>query len=237
MDLIKKIEVYGDSILKGIQINPVNKRYHVDNHIDIDLICEKHDVQIANFSKFGCTVTKAEGIVKNHLAKGISCDTVIMDFGGNDCDFNWKDISDRPDDMHFPNTPIDVFTATYRRVINMLKDSGILPVLVTLPPLDPQRFFDWFCRDLNKENVMRWLGTVNTIYRYQERYSRTVEKIAVLENVPVVDIRGAFLDNFRADLLLCEDGVHPNTEGQKVITSAFLSFAEKRAEIRKLNKN
>lgn len=234
MEITKKVGVYGDSILKGVQINPVNMRYHVDNHIDIDMISRENDIEIENFSKFGCTVTKAETIVTGNLEKGILCDTIIMDLGGNDCDFKWNEVAENPDAEHKPNTPIDIFAETYHKIIKMLKENNILPILTTLPPLEPQRFFDWFCKGLNKENVLKWLGSVNTIYRYQEMYSREVEKIACEENVPLVDLRGAFLKNFRVDNLLCEDGTHPNTEGQKVITSAFMDFTEKRKEMRKV---
>jgi lysophospholipase L1-like esterase len=112
-------------------------------------------------------------------------------------------------------------------MIAILKEKGIVPVLTTLPPLDPQRFFDWFCKGLNAENVLKWLGNVGTIYRQQEKYSRTVEKIALETGAYLVDLRGAFLAHKRIDHLLCADGTHPNTEGQKVITAAFLDFAEK----------
>jgi lysophospholipase L1-like esterase len=69
---------------------------------------------------------------------------------------------------------------------------------------------------------------VNTIYRYQENYSRAIEKIAKEAEVDCIDLRGAFLSNRRIDDLLCEDGIHPNTNGQKVIEGAFMAFAEKR---------
>ena len=36
-----------------------------------------------------------------------------------------------------------------------------------------------------------------------------------------------FLKERRIEHLLCEDGVHPNTEGQRVITQAFLEFADR----------
>jgi len=110
-------------------------------------------------------------------------------------------------------------------MIDLLKKKGIQPILTTLPPIDPQRFFDWFCNGLNKENVLKFLGSINTIYRHQETYSRAVEKIAKDTNCLLVDLRGAFLGKRRVENLLCEDGIHPNTEGQKVITQAFSEFA------------
>ena len=75
--------------------------------------------------------------------------------------------------------------------------------------------------------MLKWLGSVNAIYRVQEHYSRLVEKIAAETNTLIVDLRGAFLKHRRIEGFLCEDGTHPNTEGQKIITEAFLDFAEK----------
>jgi lysophospholipase L1-like esterase len=227
MNVIKKIDVFGDSILKGIQINPGNLKYFVDNHIGIDIISKKHSLSIQNFSKFGCTITKGYSLIKKRLETDLECDTIVMDFGGNDCDFDWKAISENPDAKHNPKTPINTFIETYYSIIKLLKEKHILPILTTLPPLEPQRFFDWFCNGLNKENILKWLGNVNTIYRYQENYSRSIEKIAYNTRCPLVDLRGAFLENRRIEDLLCEDGTHPNTKGQELITSAFLDFAEK----------
>ena len=225
MEAIKKIELFGDSILKGIQINPRNMRYHVDNHIDIEMISKEHSFVIRNHSQLGSTITKGYTLLKRYLQNGLKCDAVVMDFGGNDCDFKWKEIAECPDDVHMPNTPLNVFVDIYHQMITALKEHSILPVLTTLPPLEPQKFFNWFCKGLNKENIMKWLKSINRIYVHQEDYSKAVEKIAHDEKVPLVDLRSAFLKNDRVDVLLCEDGTHPNTAGQKIITEAFSSFA------------
>lgn len=228
MTIPKRIALFGDSILKGIQIDPQNNRFHVDNHIDYELIEKKHSLEILNYSKFGCTVTKGYSLIKKRLSNNtLSCDTVIMDFGGNDCDYDWKAISEAPYEEHIPKTPIDVFTDTYKKIIAELNENGIRPILTTLPPLEPQKFFDFFCDGLNKEAVLNWLGSVNSIYRAQENYSRIAEKIAAETNTPIIDIRGAFLRHKRIDKFICDDGTHPNTEGQKLISAALMEFADK----------
>lgn len=224
----RKVEVFGDSLLKGIQINPKSLRYHVNNTIDVERIEQTHLLDIRNFSRFGCTVTKGLALIEKRLAKQEPfCDAIVMDFGGNDCDHNWQAVSERPDEEHLPCTPLDVFTETYHKIIALLKERGIRPILTTLPPLDAQRFFHWFCKGMNQANVLKWMGDVQIIYRWQEHYSRTVEKIAAETGTPLVDLRGAFLRHKRLDGLLCEDGTHPNTAGQKVITQAFLEFIER----------
>lgn len=222
---ISNIGVYGDSILKGIQINPVNKKYYVNDNIDLDKLSEKYSLQIKNFSSFGCTVTKGRKVLKKGLDKNAGYDAVVMDYGGNDCDYNWKVIAENPDGDYSPNTPIDIFKETYCDIIDILKTRGILPILTTLPPLEPHRFFNWFCKDLNKENIMKWLGEIKTIYYHQESYSKVIEQIALEKQVPIVDLRGEFLRSGKVKELLCEDGTHPNTSGQKVIASCFHNFA------------
>jgi len=222
-----RIEIFGDSILKGVQLDTSKMRYHVDNNIDLQLIGSKHSLDITNHSRFGCTVTKGYDLIKKWLHGNTTpCNAMIMDFGGNDCDYIWKDISERPYDEHLPNTPIDIFVETYHKIIDLLKKHSVPVILTTLPPLEPQRFFDWFCKGLNKENVMKWLGTVNAIYRAQESYSRAIENIASETNTMLVDLRGAFLKHRYIEDYLCEDGTHPNTKGQKIITDALMEFAD-----------
>ncbi|MDD4113795.1 MAG: SGNH/GDSL hydrolase family protein [Herbinix sp.] len=222
---ILNIGVYGDSILKGIQINPVNKKYYINNNIDLNMLSKKYSIQISNFSSFGCTVTKGLKVLKKGLDKNARYDAIVMDYGGNDCDYNWKMIAENPDLEYSPNTPIDLFKETYCDIIDTLKNKGIMPILTTLPPLEPQRFFNWFCRDLNKENILKWLGDIKHIYYHQEGYSKVIEKIALEKQVPLVDLRSEFLTSGNAKDLLCEDGTHPNTSGQKIIASCFNKFA------------
>jgi acyl-CoA thioesterase I len=221
------IGVFGDSILKGIQINPVSKKYYVDNNIDVEILSKKYPLQIQNYSSFGCTVQKGSELLKKRLEKNLGCDVIVMDYGGNDCDYNWKAISENPKGIHNPNTPIEHFLETYCGIIDMLKKNNIMPILTTLPPLEPQRFFDWFCKDLNKKNILMWLGEINNIFVHQQSYSRAIEKIALETQVPLIDIRGAFMKFGDIKALLCEDGTHPNTMGQKILASTFYDFANK----------
>ena len=111
-------------------------------------------------------------------------------------------------------------------MVRRLREAGIQPILMNLPPLLSQCFFDWWCRDLDQAAVRTWLGDVSNIYAHQERYSRAVESLAREERVPLVDVRGAFLAHGHLETLLCEDGTHPNSAGQALIGQAFRKFAE-----------
>ena len=224
MDIIRKIAVFGDSIFKGLQLD-ANQRYRIINEIDTEELSRRHSLSINNFAKIGSTITKGISILQKRLDSGDEFDVAVMDYGGNDCDFIWAEIAEAPEAEHFSKTPIDTFIKSYHSMIETLRERGVRPILATLPPIDPQRFFDWNTRGLNRENVLKWLGEITTIYRFQEMYSRTVEKIAADTNCLLVDLRGAFLSHRRIDHLLCADGTHPNSAGQRIITEAFDMFA------------
>ncbi len=114
----------------------------------------------------------------------------------------------------------------YRRAIRLLRESGRKVVLTTLPPINSELYLRFLCRDgLSRENIVRWLGDVEHIYRWQESYSGMVEQLAREERVPLIDLRGAFLrDNRRPEALLCADGIHPSMQGQGLIFDTLSSF-------------
>lgn len=227
MKHLTSIQVLGDSILKGIQLDQETGKYRTENHIGVEEFGRRYGVTVRNDSHFGCTVLKGERLLNRMLERGLSCDAVVMDFGGNDCDFNWAEVAADPSGEHLPRVSPEEFTETYRRMIRRLKEREILPILTNLPPLEPQWFFDWWCRDLDKAKVLEWLGDVHNIYAHQENYSRRVERLAREEDVPLVDVRGTFLDYGHLEELICADGTHPNSRGQACITQAFLDFGDR----------
>lgn len=228
MEQQRKVIVLGDSILKGIQVDPETKKYVTRNDIDVPALESRFGLQVRNDSHFGATVDKGKRLLDRLLNRQVNCDFLVMDFGGNDCNLRWEEVAAAPEGEHAPLVPLGEFVERYRELIREVKAAGIKPVLTTLPPLVPQRFFNWWCRGLDQSAVMRWLGDVNNIYAWQENYSRAVEKLAVSEGVRLVDLRGAFLDHGHLEDLMCEDGTHPNSAGQALITKAFFGFAEQR---------
>lgn len=224
MEQYRQVTLLGDSILKGIQVDLGSRRYHSQNEMNVGALESEFQLSIRNDAHFGATVRKGSRLLDRILERKLPCDLLVMDFGGNDCDFRWKEIAENPDGEHQPNVPLPEFVEQYREMIRRIRSHGIRPILTNLPPLDSGRFFNWWCGDLDREAVLRWLGDVGNIYAWQERYSRAVERLAREENVLLVDVRGAFLDHGHLEQTLCADGTHPNTLGQGLITRAFQDF-------------
>ncbi len=226
---MKSLSILGDSILRGVVLNNDTRKYSISDSIGIDSIAERYSLEITNLSRFGCTIDRGFEYMKKFLQRGNRVDAVILELGGNDSDFNWAEVAASPDTEHLPHTPLDSFIAKYNEILDYLSERGIAAVTTNLPPLCPERYLDWVCRDgLSRENIMKWLGSINTIYRYQENYSLAIERTARERGTPCIDLRGAFLANRRIEALYCEDGIHPNKEGQAIIHDALLSAFDKR---------
>ncbi len=209
----------GDSIAKGVVFDAQRNRYVIAKENIGKQITQVTGCTVTNLSKFGSTV--AGGLTRFEKQKDAFLDykTVLMNFGGNDSDFLWQEISAAPDQLHKPKTPIDIFERTYLKLIESIRKCGITPVLLNLPPVDHVKYFAWVSRELNADNILKWLGgTSEFIYRWHEQYNVAVHKIAQTANVKTVDIRSAFLERRDYCEYLSDDGIHPNEKGHLMIS-------------------
>ncbi len=214
------ITVYGDSILKGVLLE--DGRYVV-NHSWEERLARDYALNIRNRSRFGCTIQKALAVIR-HDARTAPApgEVAVLELGGNDCDYDWSAISARPEGEYDCKTPPEQFAEEYREAVDLLRESGRTPVVLNLPPIHSERYLDFICRNgLSRENILRWLGDVEAISRWQEKYSRMTEAVAGEARVPVIDVRGAFPAAGPAlRELLCADGIHPSRDGQGLIYRA-----------------
>ncbi len=215
-----KAIIYGDSILKGILLE--DGRYVVNHEME-DSISRSCGLTILNRSRFGCTIQKAmDRIRRDSASRAGGKEIAVLEFGGNDCDYDWSDVAARPEEKHLCRTPPSDFEARYREAVSLIRDGGRIPVAVSLPPIHAERYLRYICRDgLSRSRILRWLGDVEAISRWQASYSDRIRRMAEEEGIFLLDLRSAFLHSGRrAEDLLCEDGIHPSRLGQSVIADA-----------------
>jgi len=222
-DMNQGICILGDSIAKGVMLDAQRSQYVIAKENLGKQITQTTGCAVTNLSKFGCTST--DGLARFEKQKNTlqDCRTVLMNFGGNDSDFLWQEISAAPDELHKPKTPIDVFEQTYLKLIERVRKCGFTPVLLNLPPVDHTRYFAWISRELNADNILKWLGGTSAfIYRWHEQYNVAVHKIAQAANVKLIDNRSAFLQRRDYSCFLSDDGIHPNEQGYFMISQIVL---------------
>ncbi|MBC8080184.1 MAG: SGNH/GDSL hydrolase family protein [Gorillibacterium sp.] len=222
-----KYIVSGDSISKGVVYDEEKGKYVVleDNYVSI--LQAKLKGIIRNTARFGNTLTK--GV--NRLHKDVlvdSPDVVLIEYGGNDCDFNWNEIADNPTEEHCPKTDFHLFELKLKEAIHFLKSEKIIPVLMTLPPLNADKYLKWVSKNnpLTESCILEWLGSATKIYWWQERYNSMVIKVAQETRTKWIDKRGAFLQYPDYTKFLCVDGIHPNQEGHRIIAEKVLEYIQ-----------
>lgn len=210
--MAKKGFVYGDSLLKATVPEADGKyKFHLG-----EVMQRYGDAadRVTNRAKFGATVEKGMALVSHDIARGMDADWALIGYGGNDSDYAWADIAADPTAVHLPRTSLQRFAEVLGQTVTMLRARGVQPVLMTLPPIDAQRYFDFFCRDgLDKNAILSWLGEIGVIYRHQEMYSDAIATFARREDVPLIDVRRSFLPDHHLDRLIASDGIHLTIPG------------------------
>jgi len=217
--MINSVCIFGDSLSKGVVFDEVGERYMFTKACFANQIQASSNIEVTNYSKFGSTITKGLMTMAKHKTELSHFDYVVLEFGGNDCDFDWKDISINPQQKHKPKTPIPLFIKKYTEMISEVIRNGGNPVVFTLPPIDSKRYFSWISRGLNGKNILKWLGDVSTIYNWHEKYNQAVYQIAQKTKIPLIDITSEFMKRTDFNLLLCKDGIHINEKGHELIRS------------------
>ena len=224
-----KILVCGDSISKGIIYDKNINKYIRSEDMYVNIVKKHIKADMFNTACFGNTVQRAKQRFCRDLCQK-DPDIVVIELGGNDCDFNWNEINIDPEGFHRPNTDIDEYKDSLGDIVKEVRSNGKKPVLFNLIPLDPERYFNWICKEDNnkKINILKWLGSISKIYWWQERYNTAVMEVARLTNTLMIDIRGAFLQKSDFREYLCEDGIHPNEKGHEIIADRILNYIKSR---------
>jgi Lysophospholipase L1 and related esterases len=226
---VRSYLVSGDSISRGIVYDEGKGGYSVSTMGYVSLVQERLGGIVRNVSRFGNTLSRGAARLARDIEKERP-DIVLIEYGGNDCDFAWPEVAERPDEEHLPQTDLELFEKTLSGTVSELKAEGIEPVLMSLPPLDADRYVKWVSKgDPEAErNIVKWLGSVTKIYWWQERYSAAVVRVAERTSAKWIDVRGAFLRRPDFPSLLCRDGIHPNEGGQRLIADTILEYVEER---------
>ncbi len=227
---MNNIFAFGDSIMKGIvmntsQISDGTVKYTISDQGFVSRVGNTSGVSIRNLSRFGSTILGGLNNLDRHLREIHPGDHVVLEFGGNDCNFDWKAISANPMAVHKPEVSLSQFHDLYIQLIEKVRAIGAIPVLLSLPTLLPQRFFDFVSKNLNKENILKWLGgDVNFISNWHEQYNLEIFKIAAQHHIQVIDITTVFLERRALGDYYCNDGMHPNEAGHQLIAETILSL-------------
>lgn len=223
---MRRVFGFGDSILKGVVLSDgPAMRYERLPEGFLERGLRPRGFDVYNHARFGSTIRTGMEVFGRHLHSVTSGDVVVLEFGGNDCDFPWSAIGENPDYPKTPFTSLPEFSRIYKCIIGDCRERGALPVILSLPPLVPQRFYDFVTRDLpaeGKANVLRWMcGNTDFVGNWHEQFNLEVFRLAREMDVPLIDITTPLLVRQDYFSFICRDGIHPNDEGHSLMADAL----------------
>ena len=120
-----KLVVFGDSILKGVITIPNSgKLFDTTENDSLSLAQKELGFELDNRSIYGSITSKGLIKLQNFFDKGESADFCVIEFGSNDCDYDWAAIADAPEGEHECKTPPARFLDCYRRAIRLLRGTA-----------------------------------------------------------------------------------------------------------------
>lgn len=222
---LRGLSIWGDSIAKGVVFDEQRGRYAVCRDNCVSRLSRDAGVDVENFSVMGNTTEQGLRRMEGQPLK--PGNLAVMEFGGNDCDLDWAAACEHPEVEQRGRVPLEAFGENLRAMVRRVRDGGMIPALVTPPPLVAQRYFDWVSRKLDKARILSYLGDVEHIYRWQERYALMIRRVAARENAMLLDVRDWFLSQARFTDLMCVDGIHPNARGHELLFERLSGLLQK----------
>lgn len=223
---METVYIFGDSLLRGVMPDEQGL-YHSTNSIGFDELENRYQICIKNYSMPTFTVKQGWAwMQKNMEASGAKPDLVILEFGGNDCDYRWGEMRDschRLTEIH--RTPIDEFVKVYTDMTEYLADRGI-ETAVTLCPQFPVGVYlkHLIASGIPEQVIKTYIETPDMVIRDYKAYKSEIVKLAEKKRIPVIDIEKTFA--FLTDLedYYSMDGLHPNEKGYRLIHDTFACF-------------
>ena len=218
--------IYGDSLLKAtVPDEDMHYRFHLP---EVMAQYPTDRLEVVNRAKMGATVTKGLSLVEHDVQRGMDARWALVAYGGNDSDFDWEAIAAAPEQEHLPHTVLPEFIEKLRCAVQELASAGVQPVLMTLPPIDGQRYFQFISRRADGGSSRRWRGDVGRIYRHQELYSDAVAALAMTEGLPLIDVRRQFLPMRDLPRYIAADGIHLTMTGYRCLFDTLAGWIRER---------
>lgn len=215
-----KIVCFGDSLTRGVSFVKGRLRIIKENYPQVlqQLFSENNEsVSVVNKGVFNDN----SNLLLNRLEKDVIDEKpnyVIIEVGGNDCNFKWDEVAEKPWEDHQAIVPMQQYLDNLKTIITNIKQNDITPIIATLPPLDPVRYYKNISSRYSPA-ISHWISEVGGIDYWHSMYNRNLNRLADEYNILKVDVRSALKKAGNLVEFISDDGIHLTAEGYKVLSN------------------
>ncbi|WP_100488205.1 SGNH/GDSL hydrolase family protein [Sporolactobacillus pectinivorans] len=229
-----KIVCFGDSVTRGITF--VRGRFKIirDNYpVLLQRLLGDQD-EVLNKGVFNDN----SDLLVERLDKDVlqlHPDLVLINIGGNDCNFRWDQVAQLPEEEHVPIVPLNRYLSNIKQIVRQISASGAVPVVLSLLPLDPARYYHSLMEHYS-HSIGHWISCCGGIEHWHGMYNRSLKEMVHSSGIPSLDIRSAFKSKGDFSDLINEDGLHPTAKGYAVLAEiVFSAIPDLRLEVGKVH--
>ena len=210
-----KIVVFGDSILKGvITIPDSGKLFDVTENDSLSLAQKKLGFELDNRSIYGNITSKGLVKLQKFFDKGETADFCIIEFGSNDCDYDWGTLVQK--------VPMQEYLENLSQMVKLCRDNKVTPLMMGLIPYVCDDWFKTIIKGQDEAAILKFLGgTSERLGQNQLAYKKAQADFVQQNNVQFLDPWELFSGHQE---LMCYDGIHPNEKGYSILADAWINF-------------
>lgn len=225
-----KIICFGDSLTRGVSFVKGRLRIVKENYPTYlqELFSSNNQSECTVMNKG--VFNENSDLLLSRLDKDVIAekpDYVIIGIGGNDCNFKWDEVALNPNQEHQAIVPIERYIENVKQMIVKLKESNITPVVMTLPPLDPIRYYKMIS-DKYGHSISHWISLQGGIEHWHGLYNRYLNKLIEEIDALKIDVRTSIKNSGDLFELISDDGIHLTDKGYKTVsTEIFKSLSQR----------
>ena len=210
-----KLVVFGDSILKGVITIPgSSKLFDTTENDSLSLAQKELGFELDNRSIYGNITSKGLIKLQKFFEKGGQADFCIIEFGSNDCDYDWGSLVQK--------VPLEQYLENLPAMVKLCRDNKVTPLMMGLIPYVCDDWFKTIIKGQNEAAILDFLGgSPEQLGKNQLIYKNAQTDFVQKNNVQFLDPWTIFEGHKE---LMCFDGIHPNEKGYELLSKAWIKF-------------
>lgn len=222
-----KLVVFGDSILKGVITIPnSDKLFDVTENDSLSLAQKELGFELDNRSIYGNITSKGLIKLQKFFEKGGEADFCIIEFGSNDCDYDWnifKPGAELPPASEIKQkVPLTEYLENLKQMVELCRSNKVTPLMMGLIPYVCDDWYKTIIKGQDEAAILDFLGgNPEQLGKNQLIYKNAQADFVQKNNVQFLDPWTIFEGHKE---LMCYDGIHPNEKGYVFLAQGWIHF-------------